>query len=99
MKHAINVLGQEYEVSEQAKYTYYAGLVAMLAPLLMGVYKKGLKSVQPQTVIIAFVMLAFSTYVTNCVVRGGCDTYAWFLTAMAVITTFMLLVRMFTKKR
>lgn len=99
MKHTINVLGQEYEVSEQAKYTYYAGLVAMLAPLLMGVYKKGLKSVQPQTVILTFVMLAFSTYITNCVVRGGCDIYAWFLTASAAIATFMLLVSMFAKKR
>lgn len=99
MKHTINVLGQEYEVSEQAKYTYYAGLVAMLAPLLMGVYKKGLKSVDPKTLVFSFLMIGFYTYVTNCVVRGGCDAYAWFLTAMTVMATFMLLVRMFVKKR
>ena len=97
--HTINVLGQEYEVSEQAKYTYYAGLVAILSPLLVGLYKKGIKAVKPTDVVITFLMLGFSTYVTNCVVRGGCDTYAWALAAMSVISTFLLLVRMFAKKR
>ena len=97
--HTINVLGREYVVSEQAKYTYYAGLVAMLAPLLVGVYKKGFKSLNPTAVAMAFVMLGFSTYVTNCVVSGGCDVYAWFLSAMAVMSTFFMLVRMFAKKR
>ena len=97
--HTINVLGKTYQVSEQAKYTYYAGLTSMLVPLLLGVYKKGLKHIKPEVIAITIFMIGLSTYVTNCVVKGGCDNYAWFLSVSAVITTFLLLVTMFAKNK
>lgn len=87
----INILGKKYLVSKQAQYTYYAGLVSLFFGLMMNFNKGGMKNIKILQIVVVCLSISLSTYATNCVVKGGCNEYAWFLTIMSVLSTVMVL--------
>ncbi len=86
----INVLGKTYQVSKQAKYSYYSSLI-IIALVLLKAYKSKSK-VNSFNVMVLIAAACISPYVTNCVSKGKCEKYGWYLSISNMIVATSLLL-------
>lgn len=81
----LNVFGKEYKVSRQARMVFFAYLVSFIAAVivaLMGGRAMMMSSIF--TILLISILLVLSTYATNCMVVGQCNTYAWVVVGFSI---------------
>lgn len=84
----INVFGKKYQVSKQSKYSYYSNVV-IISLILLQAYKKKSKLIMPT--LINIIVACLSPYAVNCVSKGQCDEYGWYLSISNMIVAATLL--------
>lgn len=87
----INLFGKTYKVSKQAKYSYYSSLF-IIALVLIKTYKSKLnfKLLLPNLIII--IVACLHPYFTNCVSKGQCEEYGWYLAISNMLVAAMLFI-------
>ena len=87
----INVFGKTYQVSKQAKYSYYSSLI-IITIVLLKAYKMKSKT-KPLYLMILITAACISPYATNCVSTGQkCEEYGWYLSISNMIVASTLLL-------
>ena len=103
----LKVFGKEYKVSRQARMVFFAYLASFISAVLVAVLGgRAMMMSSIFTILVTSILLVLSTYATNCMVVGQCNTYAWvivgFSIAYAVIyglsALFVLYVKLIKSK-
>jgi len=81
----INVVGKEYKVSKQAKYSYYAGIVSLISTMILSHVTKSKSGINLSLLILMSIFIIIGTYATNCVTKGGCNEYGWYLAGSNIL--------------
>ena len=88
----INIFGKTYQVSKQAKYSYYSSIIIISIVLLKAYQSKSKsKSLLPSLIII--ITACLSPYATNCMSSGKkCEEYGWYLSISNMMIAALLLL-------
>ena len=92
----INFFGQTYQVSKQAKYSYYSTII-IIALVILKAYKSKSK-VKPLHLMILITTACLSPYATNCVSKGMCEEYGWYLSISNMLVAATLLLAFIKSK-
>ena len=91
MMEKINIFGKTYQVTKQAKYSYYASLIIIAVTLLRAYTSKS--KAQPLRLMILIISACLSPYATNCVSQGNCEEYGWYLSISSGALALSLLLK------
>ena len=87
----INVFGKTYQVSKQAKYSYYSSII-IISSILLTTYKSKFNSKELLPKLILIITACLLPYATNCVSTGQkCEEYGWYLSISNMILAATLL--------
>ena len=92
----INIFGKQYQVSEQAKYSYYSSLIIISLVLIKAYKSKSKSKILPLFIII--ITACLSPYATNCVSNGHCEEYGWYLSISNMLVAATLLLAFIKSK-
>ena len=89
---SINVFGKTYQVSKQAKYSYYSSII-IISLVLLNAYKSKSKSKSILPSLVFIISACLYPYVTNCIsTRQKCEEYGWYLSISYMIVAVALLL-------
>lgn len=77
---------KEYKVAKQAQVVFYLYLVSIVVAVL-SFFVNPAHGLNIINLLVALFTLVLVTYVTNCLVVGQCNTYAWVVVAFAALST------------
>jgi len=81
----LKVFGKEYKVSRQARMVFFAYLASFISAVLVAVLGgRAMMMSSIFTILVTSILLVLSTYATNCMVVGQCNTYAWVIVGFSI---------------
>lgn len=77
---------KEYKVAKQAQVVFYLYLVSIVIAVL-SFFVNPAHGLNFLNLLLSLLTLVLVTYVTNCLVVGQCNTYAWVVVGFAALST------------
>jgi len=76
---------KEYKVAKQAQVVFYLYLISIVIAVL-SFFVNPAHGLNILNLLLSLLTLILVTYVTNCLVVGKCNMYAWFIVGLAAFS-------------